>query len=188
MHLEAYESLVPSQNRKQPKYMSFFRAVIGQPVDGMTLLEAFDRAFSLEDAVGVQLDAVGALVQADRVLPFSPAASSRVLSDEDYRLLIRARIAQNVWNGTVESITSMFSVIFPEFGISLEDRQNMTINVVLRGMFTELQIEMINAGLLITRPAGVKMTYEIPETITSTSIMIQAGVYQDGKIEVHRRG
>lgn len=187
MGTSAYEELVPSFHRGQPKLMEYLRLILNQSADMEALLAAFGDAFDLDTAVGVQLDVIGEWVQASRILPFAPVSSVRRLSDDDYRLLIRAAIARNAWDGTNESLAGIFASVFPAFGITLEDKQDMSINVVIRGSFTELQVEMVNAGLLIPHPAGVTMTYEIPETIISTDIIVQAGVYQAGKIAFHSR-
>ena len=177
-----YEALAPSWNRSKPKWLAFLQMIVGQATDMMTMLEKFETTFSLDAAVGPQLDMLGSIVGVSRVLPFAPVSASRTLGDEDYRLLIRAAVAQNMWDGTNESASDIFNVVFPAFGITLEDQQDMSINVVIRGMFTEIQAEMINAGLMIPHPAGVTMTYEIPETLVSTDIIVQSGVYQAGHI------
>ena len=83
---------------------------------------------------------------------------------------------------SLDTASAIFGVIFPALGIVLEDKQDMSINVIIRGTLTKIQAEMINAGLLIPHPAGVTMTYEIPETLVSTDIIVQAGVYQAGQI------
>ena len=181
-----YENLVPSWNASQPKYMAFLRLLLGMPEQRRVLLEDIFDALSIEEATGKQLDTIGALVQADRVLPFAPVSAPRRLGDDDYRLLIRARIALNYWDGTNEGAAKIFSDVFPDFGIILEDGQDASINVVLRGTFSDLQIEMINAGLLIPHPAGILMTYEVPHTIVSTSIIVQAGVSLAGQIAIQQ--
>ncbi len=177
-----YEELAPSWNRSKPRWLAFLQMILTQATDMMTMLEDFTTTFALDTAVGPQLDMLGSMVGVSRILPFAPVSASRTLGDEDYRLLIRAAVAQNMWDGTNESASNIFSVVFPAFGITLEDKQDMSINVVIRGMFTEIQAEMINAGLMIPHPAGVTMTYEIPETLVSTDIIVQSGVYQAGHI------
>lgn len=177
-----YEALAPGWNRGKPKWLAFLRLILSQPVQMMEMLDSYTETFSIDTAVGRQLDMLGEMVGASRVLPFAPATAPRRLADEDYRLLIRATVAQNAWDGTNESASAIFGVIFPALGIVLEDKQDMSINVIIRGTLTKIQAEMINAGLLIPHPAGVTMTYEIPETLVSTDIIVQAGIYQAGQI------
>ena len=181
-----YENMVPSWPASQTRFMQFFRLVLGMPEQLRILLERIASGHALEEATGAQLDTLGALVQVDRVLPFSPLSAPRRLEDDDYRLLIRAQIARNRWDGTNEGAADIFASIFPDFGIVLEDQQDCSINVVLRGTFSDLQIEMINAGLLIPRPAGITMTYEVPHTIISTKVYVKAGVYLAGQIAIHQ--
>lgn len=180
-----YEDLVPSWNAEKPKYMAFLRLVLGMVDDMRICLDSFLESFDLESATGRQLDVIGSLVGASRILPFAPISAPKELGDDDYRLLIRAKIAQNTWDGTNESTAQMFYNVFPSMGIVLEDGQNSSINVVIRGSFSDLQIEMINAGLLIPHPAGITMTYQIPHTIITSRCIIRAGIYQAGQIGIH---
>lgn len=180
------EDLVPSWNASRPKYMEFLRLVLGVADDFRKLLDGYPEAFSVDSAAGAQLDIVGEWLGVSRILSFAPASqgASRRLSDDDFRLLIRAQIARNAWDGTNAAAHSIFSTVFPSFGIVLQDGQDASINVILSGTFSDVQLEMINAGLLIPHPAGVLMTYEIPHTITVGTTLIQAGVYMAGEIGV----
>ena len=180
-----YEELVPSWNAEKPRFMAFLRMMLGLVDDMRICLDSFLEGFDLDTAVGAQLDILGMLVDVSRILPFAPISASRRLEDDDYRLLIRAKIAQNTWDGTNEHAAQIFSTVFPAFGIVLEDKQDCTINVIIRGDFTDLQIEMINEGLLIPHPAGVGMTYEIPQTMISSKVIVQAGIYQAGQIGIY---
>lgn len=181
-----YENMVPSWNAEKPRYMAYLRLILGMVDDMRSCLDSFLESFDLDLAVGAQLDILGSLVGVSRILPFAPLSASRELGDDDYRLLIRARIAQNTWDGTNESAARLFYNVFPSFGIVMEDGQDSSINVIIRGSFTDLQIEMINAGLLIPHPAGVSMTYEIPQTIITSTCIIRAGVYQAGQIGIYQ--
>lgn len=179
------DNLVPSWNRSKPKFMAFLHMILQPLEDIRALLESYLDAFDLDSAAGDQLDILGALVGADRVLPFAPYSGSRTLSDDDYRLLIRATVARNVWSGTNIQIMKDFSTLFPEFGIVMEDNQDGSINLVLSSIqsISDLRLEMLNAGLLVPVPAGILLTYEIPETVQTASVTIQAGVYTAGQIQ-----
>lgn len=186
------ENQVPGWNRDKKKFMAFLRLVC-QPLEGLCkMLEGYPNAFSLERAVGAQLDVLGALVGADRVLPFAPTTegASRTLSDEDYRALIRATVAKNVWDGSILQLGQIFSTLFPDYGIVLHDCMNEDgdpetgcIRLVLSSIqsIPLLQQEMLSAGLLIPVPAGVRLYYEIPETMETAAVTISAGVYAAGE-------
>ena len=176
--------LVPSWNRQQVRFMAVLESIL-QPLEDMnTVVEGYDNAFAIDSAVGVQLDYVGALLGISRVLPFAPISGSRTLGDADFRLLIRARVAQDVWDGTNEGAQSLFDSIFPSFGIILKDGQDCSIQLELTATenISDIQLEMLNAGLLVPIPAGVSMTYEVPTSITGTTITVRSGVYEAGNI------
>lgn len=176
--------LVPSWNASKPKYMAFLWMLLGVADDFRKLLDSLPEAFSVDNAVGKQLDIIGEWLGVSRTLSFTPRTegATRKLNDDDFRLLIQAQIARNTWDGTNEGARAIFSTVFPTFGIKLEDKQNASINVKLTGIFSEVQLEMINAGMLIPHPAGVFMTYEIPRTIVSGTMIVQSGVYVAGHI------
>ena len=182
------ETLVPSCNRSQPRFMAFLRLILEPLEASLALLESFDNAFDIMQAEGAQLDILGALVGASRMLPFAPVSASRTLNDDDYRMLIRATIARNVWNGTNKQAMEVFSGIFPDFGIVLQDRQDCSINLVISTIrrVSALRLEMLNAGLLVPVPAGVALTYEIPETVETATVTIRAGVYTAGRIVIEQ--
>lgn len=173
MNVSEYLALIPSHHQDKPKYMAWLRAVLTMWVDLINCALDIDRAFSVESAVGPQLDWVGQMVGVSRKLPFTPSEGSRNLNDTDYRRLIKATIAQNAWDGTNESLPKLLNDSFPELGITVTDNMDMTMKAVVRGSFTQLQIEMLNADLLIPRPAGVGMTYEVPGVESETMVQVE---------------
>lgn len=173
MNVTQYLALVPSRHQDKPRYMAWLRAVLSLWVDLANCALAMDKAFSVDQAQGPQLDWVGKMVGVSRQLPFTPSEGGRTLGDDDYRRLIKAAIAQNAWDGTNESLPKLLNDSFPELGITIGDNMDMTMKAVVRGSFTQLQIEMLNADLLIPRPAGVGMTYEVPGVASETTVQAE---------------
>jgi hypothetical protein len=171
-----YLDLIPCENRNKPRFRAWLSSCLGIIKDITDCAASMQKAFSVDDAIGKQLDIVGAYAGASRKLPFQPVESSRYLSDPDYRKLIRATIAQNQWDGTNETLPHLLSSSFPEMGIIISDNQDMSINAVVRGTFTTLQLEMLNADLLLPRPAGVSMMYEVPTEIQETQVPVHGGL------------
>lgn len=180
------ENLIPSWSRSKPNMKDFLRLLLDPLEDMKLMLDARARDFGLDTAVGAQLDMIGAQIGASRTLPFAPISASRILSDADYRMLIRAKVASNAWDGTNEGALGLFNAVFPAAGITLEDRQDGTYHVTVSSpdALSDLQLEMLNAGLLLPRPAGISITVDVPQSIVSTHIIVQAGVYEMGRIAI----
>lgn len=176
MEVTTYLNLISAAHRNKPRYRAWLSSCLQILCDIGNCAASMQKAFSVDDAAGVQLDIVGAYVGASRTLPFQPTEGSRILSDTNYRKLIRAKIAQNLWDGTNESLPYLLDTSFPELGIIIKDNQDMSINAVVRGTFTTRQLEMLTADMLLPRPAGVSVVYEIPPVTQETQLPLRGGV------------
>lgn len=177
MRIEDYEERIPAAHRyprregeERSRFAEFLLMCLRQGIENGNLLESFPEAFDLDLAVGKQLDCIGAIVGADRVLPFAVVGFDGVLGDDDYRLLIRAKIAANMWDGTNESLARILRDVFSKYGFSFEDSQNMTFAYQIRGDFSDIQIQMIRGDLIAPRPAGIGVEYRIISTAVNTQI------------------
>jgi hypothetical protein len=123
-----------------------------------------DLVFDLDVAIGAQLDALGDIAGIGRTVNFQPSGGvSPTLDDDTYRLLIKAKIAQNQWDGTITSLYLVWQALFPGGVIVIEDNQNMTADIVLTGTFSTIAQELISNGYIVPRPEGVLYTYIFSE-------------------------
>ena len=165
--LDGYRRLLTSEYKTRPKLTAWLLWLMS---DGMTytvtlseMLEAFD----LDHAVGAQLDVIGRIIGVDRLLTFYPSGGESPLMDDDtYRLVIKARIVQNYWKGTLPELYEAWQVLFPDIILQIQDQQDMTFNVVIMGDFTNLMRELILNGYIVPKPEGVMINLM---TITDTS-------------------
>jgi hypothetical protein len=155
-----YLNLLSSEYWNSPKLNAFLKVML-QKFDDISFCQIqMDQIFDVDNANGVQLDAVGSIVGASRVLPFQPTGGySPTLDDTTYRLLIKARIAQNQWDGTIDGLQSIWATLFPTGTIVIGDNQNMTATIFLTGTFSPLQLQMITNGLIVPRPQAVLYNY-----------------------------
>jgi hypothetical protein len=156
-----YLSLLTSQYQSSsPNFLSWLTAPL-LIMDGVTqCLANFDAAFDLDIAVGPQLDVLGQLIGQSRTVGFQPSDSvSPTLTDPTYLLLLRARVAQNSWDGTIDSLQGIWQTLFPGGTIAIEDSQNMTATILLTGAFSSILQDLITNGYIVPRPAGVQYTY-----------------------------
>jgi hypothetical protein len=155
-----YEGLLTSQYCNSPKLNAFLKMLLQKFQDISQCQAQLDMAFDVDNAIGVQLDAVGAIVGANRTVGFQPTGGlSPTLGDSDYRIYIKAVAAANSWDGTIDSLYSIWSVLFPSGTITIADSQNMTATIILTGTFSAMMQQLITNGYIVPRPEGVLYSY-----------------------------
>lgn len=155
-----YLNLLTSQYKNSPKLQALVTMLLQKFDDVSQVLVQMDTALDLDAAVGAQLDMLGAVVAAKRTVAFQPSGGvSPVLDDATYRLYIKAKIAQNQWDGTLPSLYPIWAALFPSGSIIIIDNQNMSADITLKGAFTSIIQDLIVNGYIVPRPEGVLYTY-----------------------------
>lgn len=81
-----------------------------------------------------------------------------LLDDEVFRLMIKARIIQNTWKGTIGELYDLWDAVMgANKKLSIEDLQDMSYNIVLQGDYTQLEEELIIHAYVIPKPEGVRI-------------------------------
>ena len=159
---------VTSEHNQRPKYMATVALSVEPYIDGQNIALGYQTLFDLDTAVGVQLDDVGKWVGITRFIEaptnilFSLdldeedvgfdegqwqgphyTSQSRItrLDDDMYRLLLRARIVSNYWDGTVEGAYKAWDTLFAGTGfkVLIQDglpawQYNFTLNDTDQGL------------------------------------------------------
>jgi Protein of unknown function (DUF2612) len=160
MPLGYYQDLLTSQWKLSPKLNALLYVLLKKFDDVSQCLVSLDLALDLDSAAGAQLDQLGAIAGVARTVGFQPSGGvSPVLDDATYRILIKAKIGQNQWDGTIPGLYPIWSLLFPDGQIVVEDNQNMTATVTLTGSFTSIMQDLISNGYIVPRPEGVLYTY-----------------------------
>jgi hypothetical protein len=155
-----YLSLPTSEYQNKPLFMAWLQVLLTPFNDAATLAANMYFYFDIDNAVGPQLDFIGQLIGQSRTVNFSPTnGSSPTLSDSDYQVLLKATIIKNTWDGTIPSLYTAWSLLFPDGIIVLQDNQNMTMNVIIAGIFSSNIHDLITNGYIVPRPAGVLVNY-----------------------------
>lgn len=184
--LTDYTNRVTSEHDTQPNFMAVLAAVLQPLVDGQNLLESLPAKFDVDVALGAQLDVVGQWVGIGRKLsvpiagvyfafdtpglgwdegvwkgPFDPSEGVISLDDATYRLMIYAKIAANIWDGTLEQAEQILANIFassPGTHVFIEDNTDMSINIGVSGVLPSALFRgLITSGYFELRPAGVRI-------------------------------
>ena len=89
-----------------------------------------------------------------------------ILPDDAYRQILKFKIIQNSWKGTIPELYATWEVIFSVEGLTLSivDNQNMTANITITGNTIPATIQYIlQENLLPFKPAGVAINYTFDE-------------------------
>lgn len=164
--LSTYLSLITSEYSQQPNFLAWLTGTLQLLEDTQLLLTGMPGAFSLSGAVGAQLDVIGQLVGANRDVGIPLAGGSSVLDDAHYLSYIQAKIAANGWDGTTPGLYRIWNSVFPSVGLQIIDNQNMTIQAVVTGLSDPIYADLLAAGLLVPKPAGVGLTIVGSSVIT----------------------
>ena len=154
-----YTSRVVPQHRK-PKFLKWLDTNIQPFFDAETLLKAMDNDFEIDNAVGKQLDVTGDIVGRNRVLSFDPVnGDSPILDDDTYRLLQKAKISMNMWDGTIPGVLDLWENLFPKYRLVIQDNQDMTMDLYVIGLVSPLEKELLGRGYIAPKPMGVLICF-----------------------------
>lgn len=182
-----YFTLITSEHRHAPRFEGVVRALtkaLADNVDlGLSLLDMFD----LNTATGDQLDIIGKWVGISRTVqvpitgvyftwdgttttgwergvwkgPFDPPTGPSSVDDGTYRLMIRAKIAANCWDGTFESMCSQLDAVFGSGLVKAQDNQDMSITLYYDDMaLSAVMVSLLTQGILELKPMGVRFIYQ----------------------------
>ncbi|MEN8511956.1 DUF2612 domain-containing protein [Burkholderia sp. RS02] len=192
-----YTSLITSEHRDLPRFAAVLGALVQPLVDQMNVLQGMPGKFDLDDAVGVQLDDVGLWVGVSRKIrtpltgiyfsfdiaglgfdqgiwkgPFDPDTGLTVLDDDTYRLVIRAKIGANHWDGTLESSAAILNSIFgADTHVLIEDHQDMSMTIGISGKVpSAVFLALLAGGYIPLKPEGVRVSYTIVTTVDNAPL------------------
>lgn len=84
--------------------------------------------------------------------------STSVLSDAEYRQIIRARIIRNHARGTGEEILAAIALVIPGATYTLTEPATMSVNIHISRAITAVENALLNLDIL-PRPAGVALAW-----------------------------
>lgn len=90
--------------------------------------------------------------------PPAEMGDGNLLDDEVFRLMIKSRIIQNTWKGTIGKLYDLWNAVMgADKKLAIEDLQDMSYNIVLQGDYTQLEEELIIHAYIIPKPEGVRI-------------------------------
>lgn len=182
---------ITSKFQSKPNFMNTLAADVQPLADLLTQISLIPSLLDLDAAVGQQLDLVGQWIGITRFIntpltgvyfafdttgvgfdqgtwfgPYNPVTGVTRLSDDAYRLLLRAKIAANHWNGTVPAAYAAWEELFPStaFTVLVQDTGGMSMLYALLGSIPDaVTTALFTGGYLGLKPSGVKLdAYMLP--------------------------
>ena len=186
---------VYAQYRNKPNASAWYKITPDMALQIFTCAYEVRHMYDIDASSGEQLNVIGRIVNQDREftgqISLDPAifdltdgsefgdedatfASLTVdqdskMSDELYRIAIRAKIIKNNSDATIESIMYGINFLMPNADVMrITDSEDMSFSIELYGEITELQRWALLNGNFIPRPQGVKFNgflegWQMPE-------------------------
>lgn len=195
--MSKYTGRITNYHAVKPHYFSHIDLSTRPFIDISGTLSGLTRAFDIDSAIGSQLDILGEWIGLSRVVrqpitgvyfsldmdglgfeqgiwqgPYDPDEGYTSLSDDTFRLILKAKIAINSWNGQNDSLPGILDMATAGSRLRMQivDNQDMTISIRI---FPDTDISnvsleilaVIRQGYLTVKAAGVYSgDIEVPST------------------------
>lgn len=184
-----------AQYRTKPNAVAWYKIIPDIAEEFVPGLEQVRNLYDIDGNVGAQLDIIGRVIVQDRAftgqISLDPAlfdltdggefgdteaifANPTVdqdsqMSDELYRIAIRAKIIKNNSDATIDSILDGMNFLLPNAEmLRVTDGEDMSFSIEFYGQITNLQRWALLNGSFVPRPQGVNFNgflegYQLPE-------------------------
>lgn len=155
MTKEYYSNLLILQYHNKPKAKATVESTVDLLPD--SLIQEVTNGFDLNTAVGKQLDILGKYIGLDRSYIKDGAVS--LLSDEDYRLLLKLKVVCNTSDYSHKNIDES---LYEAFGteIRMDSEGNMEMTYFIPAEAVDVIEAAVQKGVL-PKPMGVNLNYVI---------------------------
>lgn len=185
--MSKYTELITNYHATKPKFFDHIDLSTRPLIDISTATRGLVSAFDIDTAVGVQLDILGLWIGRSRIVsqpisgvyfsldidglgfdqgvwqgPYDPDSGYTTLNDETYRIILKAKIAINNWDGRNDSLPPILDAALEGSGLKMQivDNQDMTISIWVfpETDISNVSLELIAAirqGYLTVKAAGV---------------------------------
>ena len=192
-----YVDYITSEHNDKPLYTSIIASLTQPLVDIQATLNSMVNKFDIDSAVGDQLDKVGEWIGVTRRLsipltgvyfafntagvgldqgtwhgPFDPLTHLDVLPDDSYRTLLRAKIANNRWDGTITGAYEFMQQVFPNNTFFIQDNQDMSMLIGVSGAnpLNAVTYALLTGGYLNIKPAGVRIDGYVTASVVGNAL------------------
>ena len=185
--MSKYTDRITNYHATKPKFFAHIDLSTRPLINVSSAMTGMISAFDIDTAVGVQLDALGLWIGRSRIVsqpisgvyfsldtdglgfdqgvwqgPYDPDSGYTSLSDDTYRIILKAKIAINNWDGRNDSLPPILDAALEDSGLKMQivDNQDMTISIWVfpETDISNVSLELIAAirqGYLTVKAAGV---------------------------------
>ena len=181
-----YLPLITTEHKGKPKFEATVKVAVAPACVIQNELAKFLPAFDIDTAIGRQLDTLGIWIGRARRIstpltgiyftwdetadtgwdsgvwkgPYDPDSGLVDLPDDSYRLLLRAKIAANSWDGSIPNAYAVWESVFPGSSISIQDNQDMSMSIgISNQILSAVDRELLVNGYIPLKPQGVRVNY-----------------------------
>lgn len=170
----------------RPKLKQWYDITRIQGCQLQSVAEEIRYSYDIDDATTFELDVLGRIVGVDRSfesVALNPAAfgksqfdgsetqfgsaklgDSQLVSNEIFRILIRAKIAKNNNDATYDGIVSALNYITPSIGITVIDNFDMSFSISFGQQLSYTQRFVLDTFDIVPRPQGVEFAGYVEES------------------------
>lgn len=146
-HIEQAKDRLREQYKNKPYIVGLITAWVGQIQELEQVLNDLGSKRAINTAEGIQLDLIGELLNRPR--------DGR--SDADYRILLLAKIAKNVSQGTPEDVITVFKILSASSRVQLGDGHVGEIYLLADHALTQDDVNFLMREMLFVDSAGVRL-------------------------------
>jgi len=181
--LDTVPNRLYSQYRGKLKITAWMNIVRELGLEISDLYAALRKTYDIDSQVGEQLDVIGRIVVIDRgytgsveldvcecnvdgeceagdvtvQLSATNMDQDGTVSDELFRIILRAKIAKNNSDATIESILSSCNILIPDADFDvLLDNEDMSFSLEFNGLISNIERWALLNAKLIPKPQGVR--------------------------------
>ena len=151
-----YADLLILQYKEKAKAYATVEKTV-QPMIMDQLPVAVQNAYSIETAIGVQLDVLGKYVGVSRS-GYGLSGQPILLGDDDYRQLMKLVLIKNNSGSSLATIQSLLATNFPD-QIRVSDNAQMQLNyLIIETLGTSDLLELLATGGYLPAPMAVQVS------------------------------
>jgi len=180
---------VYAQYRDKPKAVAWYDILPTVSQDIFDTAEQTRQSYDIDNATSHELDVLGEIVVVSRSfesqvtfetndfgevnvqfggfdIQFQTIGQSitQEVSDEIFKILIKAKISKNNNDGTIDGMLSALQFIIPDNISRVIDNDDMSFSVSFGEELSSLQVMILNTFDILPRPQGVKFLGFVDET------------------------